>query len=82
MIDGTIQIFCRPSDFPNTVMTWELEGIENNKTRLNLFHTGFKVDEMAKKQNEGWSHFLTELKKYCEKRNKQSWERKKQDRTR
>ncbi|MGH9977347.1 MAG: SRPBCC family protein, partial [Nitrososphaeraceae archaeon] len=59
-------------DFPNTVVTWELERIENNKTRLNLLHTGFKSDETAKKHNEGWSHFLTGLKKYCEKRNKQS----------
>jgi uncharacterized protein YndB with AHSA1/START domain len=59
-------------DFPNTVVTWELERIKNNKTRLNLLHTGFKADETAKKHNEGWSHFLTELKKYCEKRNKQS----------
>jgi uncharacterized protein YndB with AHSA1/START domain len=59
-------------DFPNTVVTWELERIENNKTRLNLFHTGFKADETAKKHNEGWSHFLTELKKYCDKKDKQS----------
>jgi uncharacterized protein YndB with AHSA1/START domain len=54
--------------FPNTVVTWELEKIENNRTRLNLLHTGFKAGETAQKHNEGWSHFLTELKKHCEKR--------------
>jgi uncharacterized protein YndB with AHSA1/START domain len=53
--------------FPNTVVTWELEKMEDNKTRLKLFHTGFKPDETAKKHNEGWSHFLGQLIKYCAK---------------
>jgi uncharacterized protein YndB with AHSA1/START domain len=57
--------------FPNTVVTWELEKMEDNKTRLKLFHTGFKPDETAKKHNEGWSHFLSQLIKYCAKRDKQ-----------
>jgi uncharacterized protein YndB with AHSA1/START domain len=57
--------------FPNTVVTWELEKMEDNKTRLKLFHTGFKPDETAKKHNEGWSHFLGQLIKYCAKRDKQ-----------
>lgn len=56
--------------FPNTVVTWELEKMEDNKTRLKLFHTGFKPDETAKKHNEGWSHFLGQLIKYCAKRDK------------
>jgi uncharacterized protein YndB with AHSA1/START domain len=54
-------------DFPRTVVTWELEKIENNKTSLKLLHTGFKADEKAKQYDEGWSHFLNELVKYCEK---------------
>jgi uncharacterized protein YndB with AHSA1/START domain len=54
-------------DFPTTVVTWELEKIENNKTNLKLLHTGFKADEKAKQHDEGWSHFLNELIKYCEK---------------
>lgn len=52
-------------------MTWELEKMEDNKTRLKLFHTGFKPDETAKKHNEGWSHFLGQLINYCAKRDKQ-----------
>jgi hypothetical protein len=48
-------------------VTWELEKIENNKTILKLLHTGFKAGEKAKQYDEGWSHFLNELVKYCEK---------------
>jgi uncharacterized protein YndB with AHSA1/START domain len=55
-------------DFPKTVVTWELEKTENDKTRLKLLHIGFKPDETAKKHNEGWSHFLSELTKYCTKK--------------
>jgi uncharacterized protein YndB with AHSA1/START domain len=54
-------------DFPRTVVTWELEKIENNKTSLTLLHTGFKAGEKVKQYDEGWSHFLNELAKYCEK---------------
>jgi uncharacterized protein YndB with AHSA1/START domain len=52
-------------DFPRTTVTWELEKMENNKTRRKLLHTGFKLDEIAKKHDQGWSHFLAELTKYC-----------------
>jgi uncharacterized protein YndB with AHSA1/START domain len=54
-------------DFPRTVVTWELEKTEDDKTTLNLLHTGFKVDKMFKEHDEGWSHFLNKLVKYCEK---------------
>ena len=54
-------------DFPRTVVTWELEKIDNDKTNLKLLHTGFKPDEKVKQYDEGWSHFLNELIKYCEK---------------
>jgi len=54
-------------DFPRTVVTWELEKIDNDKTNLKLLHTGFKPDEKVKQYDGGWSHFLNELKKYCEK---------------
>jgi uncharacterized protein YndB with AHSA1/START domain len=54
-------------DFPKTVVTWELEKIDNDKTNVKLLHTGFKADEKTKQYNEGWSHFLNELIKYCEK---------------
>lgn len=32
-------------DFPRTVVTWELEKIDNDKTNLKLLHTPFKADE-------------------------------------
>jgi hypothetical protein len=49
-----------------------IEKIENDRTRPNLLHTGLKPNETAKKHNEGWSHFLDELTKYCIKRSKQT----------
>jgi hypothetical protein len=52
--------------FPNTVVTWELEKIDNDKTRLKLSHIGFNAGEIAKKHDEGWFHFLNELTKYCQ----------------
>jgi uncharacterized protein YndB with AHSA1/START domain len=55
-------------DFPRTVVTWELQKIENNKTRLNLIHTGFNEAKMPKareEHDEGWTYFLGELAKYC-----------------
>jgi uncharacterized protein YndB with AHSA1/START domain len=54
------------TSFPHTVVTWELEKIDNNKTRLNLSHTGFRTGEIFRKHDEGWSHFLVELTKYCQ----------------
>jgi|SRR5215467_3868364 uncharacterized protein YndB with AHSA1/START domain len=54
-------------DFPRTVVTWELQKIDNEKTNLKLLHTGFKAGEKVKQYDGGWSHFLNELKKYCEK---------------
>jgi uncharacterized protein YndB with AHSA1/START domain len=54
-------------DFPRTVVTWELEKIDNDKTNLKLLHIGFKPDEKVKQYDEGWTHFLNELIKYCEK---------------
>ena len=54
-------------DFPRTVVTWELEKIEDDKTRVKLLHTGFEGGKLFK-HDEGWSHFLNQLRKYCEKR--------------
>jgi uncharacterized protein YndB with AHSA1/START domain len=50
------------ADFPETVVTWELEELGKNKTRLTLTHTGFTGKEgdmkSAKEHNQGWSYFL------------------------
>ena len=49
-----------------TVVTWELEKIKDDGTRVNLRHTGFTTTEMAKEHDEGWTYFMPRLKKYCE----------------
>lgn len=58
-------------DFPETVVTWELEQLGKNKTRLTLTHSGFTGKEGDKKSaqehNQGWSYFLGELVSYCKK---------------
>ncbi len=54
-------------DFPRTVVTWELEEIDDGRTRINLLHTGFESGKLFK-HDEGWSYFLDRLRKYCEKK--------------
>ncbi len=51
-------------DFPETIVTWELEEIGKNKTRLTLTHTGFTTKDQVKGHTEGWSFFLNELVSY------------------
>lgn len=61
----------QPTDepgFPETIVTWELEEISKNKTRLTLTHTGFANNDQAKGHSEGWSFFIGELEKYCKKK--------------
>ena len=53
-------------DFPRTVVTWELEEIADNKTRVKLLHTGFEPGKLFK-HDEGWSYFLNRLQSYCKK---------------
>jgi uncharacterized protein YndB with AHSA1/START domain len=52
-------------DFPETVVTWELERVGKDKTRLTLIHSGFTGKEpsnkSAKDHDEGWSLHLNEL---------------------
>lgn len=56
------------SDFPETIVTWELEQIGKNKTRLTLTHLGFTGTEPSNKSfkdhNEGWSMHLNLLSAY------------------
>jgi uncharacterized protein YndB with AHSA1/START domain len=51
-------------DFPETIVTWELEEISKNKTRLTLTHTGFTSNDQVQAHSEGWSFFLNELASY------------------
>ncbi len=58
-------------EFPETIVTWELEQLGKNKTRLTLTHSGFTRKEgdmkSAQEHNQGWSFFLGELVSYCKK---------------
>jgi uncharacterized protein YndB with AHSA1/START domain len=57
--------------FPETTVTWELEEIDGNKKRVELVHLGFTRKEEGKlsftAHDKGWSHFLDQLAKHCEK---------------
>ncbi len=59
-------------EFPETTVTWELEEIDGNKTRVELVHSGFTGKEVGKlsfkEHDQGWSYFLGRLKEYCEKK--------------
>ena len=55
-----------PSKNTKTVVTWEVEKIEDDGTRVNLKHTGFTSTDISKEHDEGWNYFLPRLKKYCE----------------
>jgi len=59
------------SDFPETIVTWEVESIGKSKTRLTLTHTGFTGKEEGpaslEEHAKGWSFFLNELISYCKK---------------
>ena len=58
-------------DFSETIVTWELEQIGKNKTRLQLTHSGFTGKEPSNKgfqdHNEGWSIHLNLLSEYYKK---------------
>ena len=57
--------------FPETVVTWELEEIDHDRTKVELVHSGFTGKEggklSSKEHDQGWSYFLGKLKEYSEK---------------
>jgi uncharacterized protein YndB with AHSA1/START domain len=56
------------SNFPETIVTWELEPIRKNKTKVTLTHSGFtgkEGDKSIEEHTQGWSYFLNELVVYC-----------------
>lgn len=59
-------------DFPETVVTWELESLSSNRTRVTLTHSGFTGKEPSnvsfEGHDQGWSHFIEVLIRYCEKK--------------
>ena len=56
-------------EFSETIVSWKLEELERNKTRVELVHSGFTGKEQekvsSKGHDEGWTHFTNELSKYC-----------------
>jgi uncharacterized protein YndB with AHSA1/START domain len=52
---------------PVTTVTWNLEEISKNKTKVTLVHTGFtrEVPKQFKDTTEGWNYFTARLLQYC-----------------
>jgi hypothetical protein len=49
-------------------VTWELDPIGKNKTKVTLTHSGFtgkEGDKGIEEHTQGWSYFLNELVAYC-----------------
>ncbi len=57
-------------DFLETYVTWELEQIKPNTTKVKLAHVGFTGKEKGnfsiESHNQGWAEALDKLAKYCE----------------
>lgn len=54
------------SEISTSLVTWELEKIKDDGTRVILSHIGIMTRETAKDREGGWSYFLPSLKKYSE----------------
>lgn len=53
-----------------TVVTWSLEEMGRNRTKVTLVHSGFtkEMDKHFKDVNGGWSFFVPRLVEYCKNR--------------
>ena len=62
--------FKHTPNFPETLVTWELEQINPNKTLVKLSHVGFSGKEKGnfsvESHNQGWTEALDKLVGYCE----------------
>jgi uncharacterized protein YndB with AHSA1/START domain len=49
--------------FPQTIVTWQLEQIGNDKTKVELVHSGFMgaENEMYDEHRKGWNYYLDRL---------------------
>lgn len=58
------------SNFPKTVVTWTLDIIDGNKTKVTLVHTGFDPkSRWYDLHSKGWSYFIEDsLVEYCGKK--------------
>ena len=64
-------------DFPKTIVTWTLEKIANNKTRVELTHSGFttKTYEMYKEHLNVWNYATDRLSISHDIKNEDTWMR-------
>jgi uncharacterized protein YndB with AHSA1/START domain len=55
---------------PTTVVTWNIEEIGKNKTRVTLIHSGFtkEIPKQFKETTDGWNYFTARLVQYCKKK--------------
>jgi uncharacterized protein YndB with AHSA1/START domain len=56
----------KPEYNKNTIVTWKLEQLNNNKTKLTLIHSGFtNVDKIQyDEHNEGWDWYTKRLENF------------------
>jgi uncharacterized protein YndB with AHSA1/START domain len=58
--------------FPETTVTWELDEVEPNRTRVKLIHSGFTGKEKGltsfESHRDGWDGELNKLAKYCKRK--------------
>ena len=56
-------------DFPDTIVSWKLEKLDENKTRVILRHNGFTDKDRREYENhsQGWSWFITRLNNFVTK---------------
>jgi uncharacterized protein YndB with AHSA1/START domain len=55
---------------PSTIVTWNLEEITKNRTKVTLVHSGFteEMEKHFKDATAGWNYFAGRLVEYCTKK--------------
>ena len=48
-------------DYPDTLVTWALDNVSENKTKLTLVHSGLEQAKDTSRLDQGWSFFLNKL---------------------
>jgi uncharacterized protein YndB with AHSA1/START domain len=65
-ISYTWKFVTKPEYNKNTIVTWKLEQLDNNKTKITLIHSGFtNIDKIQYyEHNEGWDWYTNRLEKF------------------
>ena len=55
---------------PFTTVTWSLEEVTKNRTKVTLVHSGFtnEMERHFKETTAGWNYFVSRLVEYCRKK--------------